>query len=250
MTMDKSWKDMLLGPSEKDHERWAKESAVRIAKQMDEALKKADTASPMTTQIKQVDREDLKSAFRTSDVPAKNIALRKAYDAIGAYEARIAELERERDAAEVPWVCFHCGEVCKTREQAEEHFGDLGEEAPICISAKTLWDERELREIILQSRELWSDLRKATAENEKLEHCLNSFEYGARKITGKPSASINDLFMAYDFMEGRATTAEARLAEAVDVIEAVHSEGMMNHNTRCKSWWSSVARFIREKEHG
>ena len=97
--MDKSWKDMPLGPSEKDHERWAKESAVRIAKQMDEALKKADTASTMTTEIKQVDLEMAREFEKEwSGLPIRQPLSELLATQRSAYEALIAELERERDA--------------------------------------------------------------------------------------------------------------------------------------------------------
>lgn len=97
MTMDKSWKDMPLGPSEKDHERWAKESAVRIAKQMDEALKKADTASTMTIEIKQVDHSMSARIMSFLRGTEGNLTVMRSIAAPLFEQAanRIAELERQ-----------------------------------------------------------------------------------------------------------------------------------------------------------
>lgn len=107
------------------------------------------------------------------------------------------------------WTCFHCNEVFTTRETAAEHFGngDYETEIPLCIEAATT----EQRQLILTNREMWEELQKARNENEDLEYRLGGWEYTARKLTKKPSATTHDLEHEWDFMEGRVIAAEAQL---------------------------------------
>ena len=39
---------------------------------------------------------------------------------------------------EIPWRCFHCGEICKTDEEAFEHFGATQFAKPACQLAPDL----------------------------------------------------------------------------------------------------------------
>src|SRR6185369_16365876 len=107
------------------------------------------------------------------------------------------------------WVCFHCNEAFTTRETAAEHFGngDYEAEIPLCIEAATT----EQRQLSLTNREMWEELQKVQSENEDLEYKLGGWEYTARKLTKKPSATTHDLEHECDFMEGRVLAAEARL---------------------------------------
>jgi len=108
--------------------------------------------------------------------------------------------------------CFHCDELFTTRESAAEHFGsgNYESEIPLCVEAATT-DQRAL---ILTNRELWEQVQSARSENEDLEGQVHSFEYFARKLTGKPSATVHDLEHEWDFMQGRVIAAEAAINAA------------------------------------
>lgn len=105
------------------------------------------------------------------------------------------------------WRCFHCDEVFTTRKGATGHFGtgNYEDELPLCIVAATT----EQTALILTTREMWDRVQKAERETENLEDRLHSFEYIARKLTKKPSATANDLANEWHSMEGRVITAEA-----------------------------------------
>lgn len=110
------------------------------------------------------------------------------------------------------WRCFHCDEVFTTREAAAEHFGngDYEAEIPLCIQAATT----EQKELILLNRDLWEQLRKTQNENDDLEFNMSGWEYTARKLTKKPSATTHDLEHEWDFMQGRVIAAEAAINAA------------------------------------
>lgn len=116
------------------------------------------------------------------------------------------------DTETLPWRCFHCGDVFTDPALAAEHFGDGNYEAemPICIEAATT----EQRELVKTNREMWTRIRAAEEEIETLDHQVRSFEYVARKLTGKPSATAHDLTMEWDSMEGRVLAAEAAIDAA------------------------------------
>lgn len=123
----------------------------------------------------------------------------------------VTEMMRARDE-NLPWRCFHCGEVFTDPALAAEHFGDGNSEAdmPICIEAATT----EQRELVKTTREMWTRIRAAEEEIETLDHQLRNFEYVARKLTGKPSATTNDLTMEWDAMVGQVLAAEAAVNAA------------------------------------
>lgn len=106
------------------------------------------------------------------------------------------------------WRCFHCDDVFTTRKQAAEHFGDGNYEVeiPPCVEAATI----EQKALILTNREMWERVQKAESEIESLEDRLSHFEYVARKLTNKPSATAHDLEHEFDFMQGQVIAAEAK----------------------------------------
>lgn len=61
------------------------------------------------------------------------------------------------------WVCFHCGEICKTETEAVAHFGVNEQCEPMCVSLKNqpqgaIGLIRELQaEIIDMRNELWGE---------------------------------------------------------------------------------------------
>lgn len=106
------------------------------------------------------------------------------------------------------WRCFHCDEVFTSRKKAAEHFGGGNYEAeiPLCVEAATT----EQKALILTNREMWERVQKAESEIEDLEERLSHFEYVARKLTKKPSATAHDLEHECDFMQGQIVAAESR----------------------------------------
>ena len=56
------------------------------------------------------------------------------------------------------WKCFHCGENCKTREQAALHFGGTEREVPICTIDAAKY--REMEERMHQYNEEDSELHR------------------------------------------------------------------------------------------
>lgn len=113
---------------------------------------------------------------------------------------------------EGPWRCFHCGEICVTREAAAEHFGEgnYEMEMPLCIEAATL----EMKEFALHLRQLYRELTGERDANERLEHENSGWRYIARKLTKKPAATTSDLELEWDAMEGRVLAAEAAINAA------------------------------------
>jgi uncharacterized protein (DUF3084 family) len=106
------------------------------------------------------------------------------------------------------WRCFHCDEIFKSRKKAAEHFGEGNYEAeiPLCVEAATT----EQKALVLTNREMWERVQKAESEIENLEGRLDHFEYVARKLTKKASATAHDLEHEFDFMQGQVIAAEAK----------------------------------------
>lgn len=63
-----------------------------------------------------------------------------------------------RDEDALPWRCYHCGEVCRTHEQAHAHFGATQDSEPACkIDAAAF---RAMEETVRRYREEDSELHR------------------------------------------------------------------------------------------
>lgn len=74
------------------------------------------------------------------------------------------------------WICFHCGEKCRTAGEAELHFGLVHDATPACrLTGERFTMLQELRKVELQRDEFEVRLNAArfgldiAAENEAVE---------------------------------------------------------------------------------
>ena len=109
------------------------------------------------------------------------------------------------------WVCFHCGEHCRTPGEAEDHFGRTPDCEPACLMKIRIGGERGLIRA----------LRKAQRRADRLARQVETLEYQTRlsatdwqRITGLREAY--DAKLEIDSLEGRAITAEAILDDIAE----------------------------------
>ena len=114
-----------------------------------------------------------------------------------------------------PWVCFHCGFSSADRIEAAGHFGEFGDEFPICLT----WAKLNADDRLQEYQNITGELNREREENlrmrsqiEGLEYRLYDFEIllGSRF---KGCKTINDAFNLYDSMEGRALAAEEKCSK-------------------------------------
>ena len=127
---------------------------------------------------------------------------------------RIAQLEAEVAAEKRVWRCFHCGFETSDRKEASGHFGEFGEEYPLCIH----WADLDADGKASEFQSINAELEGEHEENLKLRQQVEQLEY----LTGSQEAdissrfkgcrTINEAFFKYDSMEGRALAAEEKLA--------------------------------------
>lgn len=126
--------------------------------------------------VKQVDRDGLKAAFDSDNVAEKNIALRRAYNVIDCLEARIAELERERDAltqhrpqcscVEVYGEDPHCIKHGRGTDWAKEN-PDICQLAEKAARATAAESRLASYDALVEALRRWNDwYRKATADDD------------------------------------------------------------------------------------
>lgn len=113
------------------------------------------------------------------------------------------------------WTCFHCGFQTSDRLKASGHFGDMGEQDPLCV----VWvdldaDGRasEIQNVAGQLTEEFEENCRLRTQMEGLEYRLLEFEnlLGSRFPKCR---NLDDAFNLYDSMEGRALAAEERLKQ-------------------------------------
>ncbi|HEV2747743.1 MAG TPA: hypothetical protein VGW34_10660 [Allosphingosinicella sp.] len=128
------------------------------------------------------------------------------------YPAYTADAIRLLVNGEGPWRCFHCGEVCTTKEAAAEHFGEgnYEMEMPICIEAAT----SEMKALVLTNREMFERLRKVERDLEQAEFERDCWAEGARKFMNAPHATWHDLSNYRETADGRVLAAEAAINAA------------------------------------
>ena len=127
---------------------------------------------------------------------------------------RIAELEAQLSSEQQTWRCFHCGFETSDKTEASGHFGEFGEEYPLCIH----WSDLDADGKASEFQSINAELECAREENLKLRQQVEQLEY----LTGSQEAdissrfkgcrTINEAFFKYDSMEGRALAAEERIA--------------------------------------
>lgn len=127
---------------------------------------------------------------------------------------RIAELEAQLVAEKQTWRCFHCGFETSDKTEASGHFGEFGEEYPLCIH----WSDLDADGKASEFQSINAELEGEREENLKLRQQVEQLEY----LTGSQEAAIssrfkgcrtiNEAFFKYDSMEGRALAAEERIA--------------------------------------
>ncbi|HEV7674468.1 MAG TPA: hypothetical protein VGQ12_08055 [Candidatus Angelobacter sp.] len=135
--------------------------------------------------------------------------------------AEIQTSEQKMDAIlnATPWRCFHCDFITSDRAEAEAHFGDRddGEEfKPIC----KWWANMSPDERLVQFQQALKDLEEERRQNDSHRVAIEGLTY---QVDGIPMQiksyapfrgcnSIYDVFCVYDSMEGRAITAEGKVA--------------------------------------
>ena len=127
---------------------------------------------------------------------------------------RIAELEAQLSSEKQTWRCFRCGFETSDKTEASGHFGEFGEEYPLCIH----WSDLDADGKASEFQSINAELECAREENRKLRRQVEQLEY----LTGSQEAdissrfkgcrTINEAFFKYDSMEGRALAAEERIA--------------------------------------
>ncbi|MCF8533852.1 MAG: hypothetical protein K9G48_12670 [Reyranella sp.] len=108
------------------------------------------------------------------------------------------------------WPCFHCGEVFTTVETAREHFGYELYQEPGCV-LKLLPGERGT---LARLRAAEDDVARLTAANEQMDHevgCYHSMTAELGRLF-KGAGTVHQAWLELEAMEGRALSAEARLA--------------------------------------
>lgn len=147
-------------------------------------------------------------------------------------EKRIAELEVQLADEKQTWRCFHCGFETSDRKEASGHFGEFGEEYPLCIH----WSDLDADGKASEFQSINAELEGEREENLKLRQQVEQLEY----LTGSQEAAIssrfkgcrtiNEAFFKYDSMEGRALAAEERIA-ALEAALQVAREALENYPT-------------------
>ena len=127
---------------------------------------------------------------------------------------RIAELEAQLSSEQQTWRCFHCGFDTSDKTEASGHFGEFGEEYPLCIH----WSDLDADSKASEFQRINAELEGEREENLKLRQQVEQLEY----LTGSQEAdissrfkgcrTINEAFFKYDSMEGRMLVAEEKLA--------------------------------------
>lgn len=110
----------------------------------------------------------------------------------------------------VEWRCFHCDEVFRTRQAAQDHFGLDELERPGCVAILT-----EGERAILEDRREWRE--RALAEERAHGATAaeaSSLRWDAHRITKKYGGQGASLWFAFEHVEGRMLAAEAALDAA------------------------------------
>ena len=154
-------------------------------------------------------------------------------------KTRISELEAQLAAEKQTWRCFHCGFETIDRKEALGHFGEFGEEYPLCIH----WSDLDADGKASEFQSINAELECAREENLKLRQQVEQLEY----LTGSQEAdissrfkgcrTINEAFFKYDSMEGRALAAEERIAALETALQV--ARGALGHirlRCSCTNW--------------
>lgn len=136
---------------------------------------------------------------------------------------QIADLEAQLADEKQTWRCFHCGFETSDRKEASGHFGEFGEEYPLCIH----WSDLDADGKASEFQSINAELEGEREENLKLRQQVEQLEY----LTGSQEAdissrfkgcrTINEAFFKYDSMEGRALAAEARIAALEAALQEI-----------------------------
>jgi hypothetical protein len=142
---------------------------------------------------------------------------------------QIQTSEQKMDAIlnATPWRCFHCDFITSDRAEAEAHFGDRDdaeEFKPIC----KWWASMTVDDKLHHFQQALKDLEQERRETDRQRVAIEGLEYQVESIPSQIKSykpfrgcnSIYDVFCVYDSMEGRAITAEGKLA-AIKLEEPV-----------------------------
>jgi len=85
----------------------------------------------------------------------------------------LPELLDEIERLSRQWTCFHCGFQTGDRNEAAAHFGEMGEEEPLCLTWKELDEHGKASEL----QNALGQLAEANAEIERLRLALSQIAY-------------------------------------------------------------------------
>jgi hypothetical protein len=124
-------------------------------------------------------------------------------------------VSEEYQAPEHGWTCFHCGETFTTVGSAGDHFGNHPGALPGCMERVRLGEERgllmSLRKAEARIAELLSDIHNESSYSAGFYAALGCSIQSFKAF--KHCRSLQDVFNLYDSMEGRALSAEEKLAK-------------------------------------
>jgi hypothetical protein len=114
-----------------------------------------------------------------------------------------------------PWVCFHCGEVCKTELEATDHFGLDENEKPACVQMLT-----ETEKLIVEDRRSWRlHAHEAEAKIEGLEHTVAA-EGWQLKGFGQDVRTVSQALLRYNDLQAQLASAETKVCALVTRLVA------------------------------
>ncbi len=105
------------------------------------------------------------------------------------------------------WQCFHCGETFITQEKAREHFAASSDLPAECLDAMS-----PARKLARRARVAEDLERKLRVERDSLEEQLDGVTFAYNEVKRRYKLDPSGALMAFDYIEGRALTAEATLA--------------------------------------
>ena len=85
----------------------------------------------------------------------------------------LPELLDEIERLSRQWTCFHCGFQTGDRNEAAAHFGEMGEEEPLCLTWKDLDEHGKASEL----QNALGQLAEANVEIERLRLALSQIAY-------------------------------------------------------------------------
>lgn len=92
---------------------------------------------------------------------------------LAAARNALPELLDEIERLSRQWTCFHCGFQTGDRNEAAAHFGEMGEEEPLCLTWKDLDEHGKASEL----QNALGQLAEANVEIERLRLALSQIAY-------------------------------------------------------------------------